>query len=164
MVTVVPPLVEHRQLRRWPHSERPARDTATGYPRRLRDTQAQGRLARRRTSDHQFVEVFLNADPNGTTPVPRSALIESLPQRRQLFATIGLTETHLTAISQTTLDEHYTLVATEWAADLEGGDSLPLSSTFLLRREAGSLRIVLYLNHLDIVAAVREHRAGQSAE
>ena len=112
----------------------------------------------------QFAEVFLNADPNGTSPVPRSALIASLPQRRALFATIGLVRTRLTAISQTTLDERYVLVATEWAADLEGGDSLPLSSTFLLRREAASLHIVLYLNHLDIVAAVREHRAAASAE
>jgi hypothetical protein len=113
-------------------------------------------------TESQFANVFLNADPNGTSAIPRTHLIDKLPQRRQFFASIGLQRTTLTAISQTTLDTHYVLAKTDWSAELENGDPLALSSTFMLRRENASLRIVLYLNHLDIVASVRERLNANS--
>lgn len=103
----------------------------------------------------QFADVFLNADPHGTNAIPRTLLVDSLPQRRQLFASIGLRNTRLSGISQTTLDDHYLLATTQWLAELVDGDELELSSTFLLHRTEGSLRIVLYLNHLDIIATIR---------
>ncbi|MFB9238434.1 hypothetical protein ACFFWC_23370 [Plantactinospora siamensis] len=107
----------------------------------------------------QFAEVFLNADPNGAQPVPRAALAAALPQRKALFDSIGLLRTHLTAITETALDEHYVLVDTQWSTELRDPGALSgpldLTSTFVLRREAGTLRIVFYLNHQDIVARIR---------
>jgi hypothetical protein len=55
------------------------------------------------------------------------------------------------------LDEHHVLVRTEWTVQPPGGrtDGLSLASAFLLRRDGDELRIVAYLNHQDIRAALR---------
>lgn len=108
------------------------------------------------STGRQFAEVFLSADPNGTTAVPRSLLVASMPQRRQMFASIGVGRTTLQSITQTDLDENYLLATTNWIAEIEGGDDLALSSTFMLRRSNESLQIVLYLNHLDIMATIAD--------
>lgn len=107
----------------------------------------------------QFAEVFLNADPNGTQPVPRSAFIAALPHRQSLFDRAGLRGTRLLDLDATPLDDHHVLVATRWATDLANPDRfdgpLELASTFILRREPDGLKIVFYLNHQDILARVR---------
>ncbi len=107
----------------------------------------------------QFADMFLNADPNGTQPVPRSAFIAALPHRQSLFERIGLRGTRLIDLDARPLDDHYVLVTTRWATELEDPDRfdgpLDLASTFILRREPGGLRIVFYLNHQDIIARIR---------
>lgn len=42
----------------------------------------------------QFADVFMNADPNGAAPVPKSAFLAALPQREKLFASIGCRPAH----------------------------------------------------------------------
>jgi acyl dehydratase len=56
----------------------------------------------------------------------------------------------LEELSQRTLDEHYVMVTTKWSAPRPAGDTVYLSSTFLLRRASSGMKIVLYLNHQDL--------------
>jgi hypothetical protein len=98
-----------------------------------------------------FADSFLSADPDGARPVPREVFVQALPRRAALFADAGLEPAVLTSLTQTRLDDHYVLVRTEWAAPrFEGGDPLPLASSFLLHDDGERLRIVLYLNHAGL--------------
>ena len=102
----------------------------------------------------QFADVFLSADPNRVTAVTRQAFLDALPQRAQLFASIGHTGTRLVSLKEAPLDDRHVLADTTWETQLEDGDTLTLSSVFLSRREPGALRIVFYLNRQDIVAVL----------
>lgn len=66
----------------------------------------------------QFADVFLSADPNRVVAVPRDAFVKALPERAQLFASIGRTATRLTELTETKLDEKHVLVDTEWHMQL----------------------------------------------
>jgi hypothetical protein len=103
----------------------------------------------------QYAPFFLSADPNGTQPVPREALLAALPKRREMFASVGGTVAHLTGIRETPLDASYVLVDTDWAMSVgTDGEPIHLSSTFILRKEGHELRIVFYLNHQDVTALI----------
>ena len=103
----------------------------------------------------QYAPFFLSADPNGTQPVPRDAFLAALPKRREMFASVGGTVSHLTGIRETRLDANYVLVDTDWVMSVgTGGEDIDLSSMFMLRNEGGDLRIVLYLNHQDVAALI----------
>ena len=100
-----------------------------------------------------FCGVFMNLDASSATAVSPQALLAALPRRRQLFEAIGSDGLELADISEIPLDEVHTLVRTSWRLRMRGqasGDPIFLLSTFILRREAGQWRIVLYLNHQDL--------------
>jgi hypothetical protein len=95
-----------------------------------------------------FADPFLSADADGATPVPRSAFLQALPRRAEMFAQAGLGSAQLTSLTETRLDPHYLLVRTEWHAPrTAGGDPVRLASSFLLHEHGDDVRIVLYLNH-----------------
>jgi len=50
------------------------------------------------------------------------------------------------------VDDRHTWVRVDWLAEREAHSPLQLSSSFLLRREAEGLRVVVYLNHHDVRA------------
>ena len=100
-----------------------------------------------------FSSVFLSLDPKSAAAVSPHALLAALPRRKQLFQAIGGDGLELADISEIPLDEVHTLVRTSWRLRMRGqasGDPIFLLSTFILRREAGQWRIVLYLNHQDL--------------
>src|SRR3954468_19890475 len=75
-----------------------------------------------------FAETFLNLDPRSAGPVPREALIQALPGRAQLFATIGVEALELTELTEQPLDELHTMVTTTWRARIapDAPDAAPL--------------------------------------
>lgn len=115
-----------------------------------------------------FAETFLNLDPRGAGPVPREALIQALPGRAQLFATIGVEALELTELIERPLDELHTLVATTWSArfsaDARDAEPLVLPSHFLLRRHGTSWQIVAYLNSTDLAAVFAERTSRNLAK
>jgi hypothetical protein len=95
-----------------------------------------------------FTDPFLSADASGARPAPRTAFLQALPRRAQMFAEAGIGAPSLTSLSHDQLDDHYLLARTEWSAPrTAGGEPVHLASSFLLRDEGERLRIVLYLNH-----------------
>lgn len=95
-----------------------------------------------------FPETFLVADSGGARPIPRELFLQSLPQRARMFADAGVGPAELGAVSVQVLDDNYLLVRTDWAAPrFNGGQPVPLSSSFLLHDDGAAQRVVLYLNH-----------------
>jgi hypothetical protein len=100
-----------------------------------------------------FSSVFMSLDPTSATAVSPQALLAALPRRRQLFESIGSDGLELADISEMPVDDLHTLVRTSWRLrmrDPQPRDPIFLLSTFILRREDGAWRIVLYLNHQDL--------------
>jgi hypothetical protein len=100
-----------------------------------------------------FSGVFMSLDANSATAVSPQALLAALPRRRQLFEAIGSDGLELADITEMPLDDLHTLVRTSWRLRMPSQaarDPIFLLSTFILRREDGAWRIVLYLNHQDL--------------
>jgi len=100
-----------------------------------------------------FSGVFMSLDANSATAVSPQALLAALPRRKQLFEAIGSDGLELADISEMPLDDLHTLVRTSWRLRMRSQaprDPIFLLSSFILRREDGLWRIVLYLNHQDL--------------
>ena len=113
---------------------------------------------------NSFCGVFLSLDPNSATAVSAQALLAALPRRKQLFEAIGSDGLELADISETPLDDRHTLVRTSWRLrmrDEAPRDPVFLLSTFILRKEDGAWRIVLYLNHQDLAKLFSELAPAQ---
>jgi hypothetical protein len=110
-----------------------------------------------------FNDVFLNLDPASATPVSREALLNALPMREKLFGSLGVDALELDTVTDTPLDAIHVLVRTTWSVRFTPGVTaapLTLSSTFLLRHADDGWRIVVYLNHQDVTAAIRSSTGG----
>lgn len=100
-----------------------------------------------------FCDVFLSLDASSAVAVPRQALLAALPRRKQLFEAIGSDGLELADISEMALDDLHTLVRTSWNLRMHHKPPrgpICLRSTFILRKDDGAWRIVLYLNHQDM--------------
>jgi hypothetical protein len=89
-----------------------------------------GNVVDLKSIEARYAPYFLSADPNGTQPVPRDALLAALPKRSEMFASVGGTAIHLTGIRETRLDANYVLVDSDWGMSvITGGEDINLSST-----------------------------------
>jgi hypothetical protein len=89
----------------------------------------------------------------------------SLPLRQKLFDSIGARGMSLTAPTETPLDDLHTLAETTWSVrfgpDARSAEPLEFGATFLLRLDGRRWRIVVYLNHHDVVASVESRADAQ---
>ena len=100
-----------------------------------------------------FCAVFMSLDASSATTLSPQALLAALPRRKQLFEAIGSDGLELADISELPLDDLHTLVRTSWNLRMRNQpprDPVCLRSTFILRKDDGAWRIVLYLNHQDM--------------
>jgi hypothetical protein len=100
-----------------------------------------------------FCAVFMTLDASSAATLSPQALLAVLPRRKQLFETIGSDGLELADISEMPLDGLHTLVRTSWNLRMRNEprhEPVCLRSTFLLRKDDGAWRIVLYLNHQDM--------------
>ena len=107
-----------------------------------------------------FGAEFLTLDSSSAATMDPHALLAVLPRRRQLFEAIGSDGLELADISELPLDDLHTLVRTTWNLRMRNapaGDPVRLRSTFILRKDDGAWRIVLYLNHQDMAKFFRKN-------
>jgi ketosteroid isomerase-like protein len=100
-----------------------------------------------------FCDVFLSLDAKSAAALSPQALLAALPRRKQLFQAIGSDGLELADISEIPLDDLHTLVRTSWNLRMHQDPprrTVCLHSTFILRKDEGAWRIVLYLNHQDM--------------
>jgi hypothetical protein len=105
-----------------------------------------------------FNDVFLNLDPASAAAVSREALLGALPARATYFGSLGVDGMDLDTVAETPLDAIHTLARTTWSVRFSPGVTarpLTVSSTFLLRHGEDGWRIVVYLDHQDVTAAIR---------
>jgi hypothetical protein len=109
-----------------------------------------------------FSDPFLAMDPTSVHALSPAVLANALPARREMFARAGVKSVLRRAASELRVDDFHRLVTVEWTADRGGAAPLALKSTFLLRRQDGRTRIVVYLNHVDVRALLAAAIGGQN--
>jgi hypothetical protein len=97
-----------------------------------------------------FAPSFLVLDPGHALTLTPAMLAAALPSRRGLFDAAGVGAIRRAGTCQLPLDDAHAMVSVDWIAERTGREPLRLESTFLIRREPDSLRIVVYLNHHDV--------------
>jgi hypothetical protein len=108
---------------------------------------------------NSFCAEFMSLDASSATALSPQALLAVLPRRKQLFEAIGCDGLELADISEMPLDDLHTLIRTSWNLRMRTEprrDRVCLHSTFILRKDDGAWRIVLYLNHQDMNKFFRE--------
>lgn len=103
----------------------------------------------------QFADTFMSADPRQAIAVPKAAFLGVLPHRQAMFDDAGVTSIDLLDVDTTALDDRHVLAATRWAARRKAGGSIPLASTFILRRQDDSFVVIFYLNHQDLTEVLQ---------
>jgi hypothetical protein len=107
-----------------------------------------------------FADPLVVAGPNGAQVVKASDMARIIPKRKQMLDAAGCGPAKLVSLNETRLDDHYSMVRTEWRWRVKGSDSaaleITLPSTYIVRRSNEGLQIVFYLAHGDITAELRE--------
>jgi hypothetical protein len=105
-----------------------------------------------------FAPTVMIAGPNGTNVLPSNAMAAAIRSRKQRLDSLGVPSATIAGCELTPLSDRYTLARTQWRFDLSRlhSDPVTLSSTFLLEHVGAETRIVVYLNHHDIMALLRE--------
>ena len=106
-----------------------------------------------------YAATFLSAGPDGVQTVKTTDLIKVIPKRKEILESIGCQSTKLASVEETKLDDHYSLVRTEWRWRFDRADGpveITLPSTYIVHRSGEGWRIVLYLTHDNIMNVLRD--------
>ncbi len=106
-----------------------------------------------------YAPSFLFAGPSGSQLVRAADLQHAAAKRKELFKSLGWTSTQLVTLQETSLDDRYSLVRTEWHWRFErASDALvefTLPSSYVVERSPDRWQIVAYIPHADIMAELR---------
>jgi len=104
-----------------------------------------------------YADQFIFASPNGSQNIKKEDFLKVIPKRKQFFLSIGLKETKLGTFSFSELDEFYIQIKAQWEMTIQipkGNAVLIVESTYIVENRAGVSRIVLQIDHQDLMAKV----------
>jgi hypothetical protein len=111
----------------------------------------------------QYSDSFMFASPQGAQAVRKEDFLKALPKRDAFFKAVGLTSSKIQSLEETRLDDSYVLVKAYWEMQFEKGPERPvvaeIAATYLLYQQGPVLRIVLQLDHQDLMKKVQEFGA-----
>lgn len=102
----------------------------------------------------KFADCFLGADPNGVVCIQNNdAFRTAIPQRRAFFQQIGFRSARILGLTETPLDERYTLAKVHWQMTFEKQPGQPLDFkffiTYVLFDNGTGPKVVFYISHDD---------------
>lgn len=108
----------------------------------------------------QYADAFMFGGPQGVQSIKKDEFLKVIPRRREYFASIGLLESKVTSIDETSLDSKYLLAKTAWRMTFERPagfkSEIETSATYILERTGEKLMIVFQIDHHDLIAKVKE--------
>ena len=108
----------------------------------------------------RYADAFMFGGPQGVRPLKKDDFLKAVPRRREYFASIGLVESKLISIDETSLDAKYLLVKTVWsmtfAKPTGSNNEIRTSATYILERIGDELVIVFQIDHQDLTEKVKE--------
>src|SRR5262245_21201281 len=110
-------------------------------------------------SDSKYPDKITVAGPAGARVAEKAAVLAGLVKGRELLKTLGHKTTKLTALQETTVDEHYAIVRAQFVWRFEKAHAQPidveLDSTFVLYVKDGAPQIIVQHEHEDFQQALR---------
>jgi hypothetical protein len=107
-----------------------------------------------------YSDSFVFAGPQGAQVVRREDLLRALPRRQEFFKAAGLASSRLRSLEETRLDDHLVMVKAYWNMQFEKGPGQSLvvetSATYILHLRGDRPRIVIQLDHQDLMKRVQE--------
>jgi ketosteroid isomerase-like protein len=107
-----------------------------------------------------YGNTFMFAGPGGVQAVKRDDFLKVVPKRGAFFKSLGLVASEIRRLEETRLDDHHTMVQTQWSLRFErdAGRSIIADTvaTYVMRRQQGSWQIVFQLDHQDLARRVEE--------
>jgi hypothetical protein len=107
----------------------------------------------------QFADVFMAAGPAGAKPVRAADFAIALPKRAQLVQSLGCQTTRLVSCVETQLDARFVMAETRWqmtfVRESEPTREVFADSLYILDMAGDSPKIVFYLAHQDLLAALK---------
>ena len=102
----------------------------------------------------EFSGCFMGADPNGVVCIQNDdAFRKAIPQRHAFFQQIGFRSARILELTETPLDERYTMAKVHWHMTFEKQPERPLDFrffiTYILFDTGTGPRIVFYISHDD---------------
>jgi ketosteroid isomerase-like protein len=108
----------------------------------------------------RYADVFMFAGPAGVQSVKKEDFLRVVPKRKEWFASLGLVDSKVTLVDETSLDSKYSLVKTAWSMSFEKTRgvtrALETSATYILEWNEGTAKIVFQIDHQDLTRAVKE--------
>jgi ketosteroid isomerase-like protein len=108
----------------------------------------------------QYADAFMFGGPQGVQSIKKDDFLKVVPRRREYFASIGLLQSKVTSIDETSLDSRYLLARTVWRMTFESSAGLQseiaASATYILERAGEKFVIVFQIDHQDLIAKVKE--------
>lgn len=108
----------------------------------------------------RYGDAFMFGGPQGVRAIKKDDFLKAVPRRREYFASIGLLESKVISIDETSLDPKYLLVKTVWsmtfAKPTASNKEIRTSATYILERIGDGLVIVFQIDHQDLTEKVKE--------
>ena len=108
-----------------------------------------------------FVDSFMGADPNGVFCHRNDAsLRQAVEQRRDMYTQMGFKFVEVLNVSESPIDEHYTMAKVQWRVVFEKVKGQPkefkFQITYFLYDSPEGLRIVFFIAREDEQKVLRE--------
>lgn len=107
-----------------------------------------------------YSDSFMFCGNNGVQVVEKDDFMSLLPKRQAAFKSAGLLSSKINSLKELSLDENYYLVTVYWKMDIEkdrrGTEEIEASATFILAEQNSSFKIVLQLDHQDLMKRIEE--------
>jgi len=106
-----------------------------------------------------YADVFMYAGPQGVQPVKKEDFLKVIPKRRAWLTSMGLTESLLDRVEQSSLDAKYTIAKTWWRMTFEKNGErkqIETRATYVLEQKGDSFQIVFQIDHQDLAARVKD--------
>jgi hypothetical protein len=102
----------------------------------------------------EFSDCFMGADPNGAVCIQNDdAFRKAIPQRHAFFQRIGFRSARILGVTETPLDERYTMAKVHWHLIFEKQRGHPLDFkffiTYVLFDTGAGPKVVFYISHDD---------------
>lgn len=109
----------------------------------------------------KFSDCFMGADPNGVVCIQNDdAFRNAIPQRQAFFQQIGFKSARVLGLSETPLDERYTMAKVHWHMVFEKQRGHPLDFkffiTYFLFDPGTGPEVVFYISHDDEQKVMRD--------
>ncbi len=101
------------------------------------------------------------AMPKGSYAFTNEAFRKMIPNRKQFFDATGLKSSSISSLEELSGDESFFIVKTVWNFHFEKNPGKPFdvrtASTYVLRKEGDSPRIIFQLDHEDLKEKIQGH-------